>query len=163
MITPLTRLFSLAAIIFAGLALNSCSTVGLGPSGAGEYAGTTINSSNMPLIRQTTVAVFAEKGFRLDGSADYGVIRFVKTGSRSAQAAWGSNMNSNPVMVRPEVQINPLGPKTQLICDVYMTQQSEVFGENVKQPHLGGKAGYSSILSTIRKRVEKAEKAKPQG
>ena len=151
-------LLSFAAVAFAGLALNSCSTVGLGPSGAGEYSGTTINSSNLPLIRKTTVAVFAENGFRLDGSADYGTIRFVKNGSRSAQAAWGSNMNSNPVMVRPEVQIDPRGAKTALICNVYMTQQSEVFGEDVKQPHMMGKAGYSSILSTIRKRVEAADK-----
>lgn len=155
---PLNRLFSLIYLISAGAALNSCSTVGLGPSGAGEYSGTTIKSSNMALIRKTTVAVFAEKGFRLDGSAEYGTIRFAKTGSRSAQIAWGSNMNSNPVMVRPEVQITALGPKTQLICNVYMTQQSEVFGEDVKQPHLAGKAGYSSMLSTIRSRVEKAEK-----
>ncbi|MFC7339040.1 hypothetical protein ACFQY0_17735 [Haloferula chungangensis] len=155
--SPLLRLFSLTALILTGAALSSCSTVGLGPSGAGEYSGTTINSSNLALIRQTTVAVFAEKGFRLDGSADYGTIRFVKEGTRSAQIAWGSNMNDNPVMVRPEVQINSLGPKTQLICNVYMTQESTVYGENVKQPHLTGKAGYSSILSTIRKRVEAEE------
>jgi hypothetical protein len=151
---PLIRLFALAISLSA---LNSCSTVGLGPSGAGEYSGTTINSSNLPLIRKTTVAVFAEKGFRLDGSADYGTIRFVKPGTRSAQIAWGSNMNDNPVMVRPEVQITALGPKTQLVCNVYMTQESTVYGENVKQPHLTGKAGYSSLLSTIRKRVEAAE------
>lgn len=154
-----TRLFSLAVLIFAGAALNSCSTVGLGPSGAGEYSGTSINSSNMALIRKTTVAVFAEKGFRLDGSADYGTIRFVKAGTRSAQIAWGGNMNDNPVMVRPEVQITALGPKTQLVCNVYMTQESTVYGDNVKQPHLTGKAGYSSMLSTIRSRVEAAEKA----
>ena len=151
------RFLSLAAITFAGLALSSCSTVGLGPSGAGEYSGTTIDSSNLPLIRKTTVAVFAEKGFQLDGSADYGIIRFVKQGSGSAQAAWGSNLNRNPVMVRPEVRITPLGPKTQLICNVYMTQESEVFGEDSKKPHLLGKAGYSSLMSTIRKRVEAAE------
>jgi hypothetical protein len=153
------RLLSLAALIFTGLALSSCSNVGLGPTGAGEYAGTTINSSNLKLIRQTTVAVFAEKGFYLDGSADYGTIRFAKTGSASAQAAWGNNLNNNPVMVRPEVQIQALGPKTQLICNVYMTQESDVFGEDSKKPHLMGKAGYSSIMSTIRSRVEKAEKA----
>ena len=152
--TPLIRLFALAIGLSA---LNSCSTVGLGPSGAGEYSGTTINSSNLPLIRKTTVDVFAEKGFRLDGSADYGTIRFVKPGTRSAQIAWGSNFNDNPVMVRPEVQITALGPKTQLVCNVYMTQESTVYGENVKQPHLTGKAGYSSMLSTIRKRVEAAE------
>jgi hypothetical protein len=157
--TPTKRLLSLAALIFAGLVLSSCSTVGLGSSGAGEYAGTSIKSSNLPLIRQTTVAVFAEKGFHLDGSAEYGTISFAKTGSRSAQAAWGSNFNENPVMVRPEVQITALGPKTQLICNVYMTQQSTVFGENSKKPYLMGKAGYSSILSTIRRRVEQAEKA----
>jgi hypothetical protein len=155
----MTRILALATIIFAGLALNSCSTVGLGSAGAGQYAGTTINSSNLPLIRKTTVDVFAENGFRLDGSADYGTIRFVKAGSRSAQIAWGNNLNDNPVMIRPEVQIDALGPKTQLICNVYMTQQSTVFGEDTKQPHLAGKAGYSSILSSIRSRVEKAEKS----
>lgn len=153
----MNRIHFLATALFAVLALSSCSTVGLGPSGAGEYAGTTINSSNQALIRKTTVNVFAENGFRLDGSADYGTIRFVKPGTRSAQIAWGDNFNDNPVMVRPEVQINPLGAKTQLICDVYMTQQSTVYGENSKRPHLTGKAGYSSILSTIRKRVEAAE------
>lgn len=153
----INRILSLSTLAIASLTIISCSTVGLGPSGAGEYAGTTINSSNLPLIRQTTVAVFAEKGFRLDGSADYGTIRFVKTGSRSAQAAWGSNLNDNPVMIRPEVQINPLGSKTQLICNVYMTQQSTVFGEDSKKPHLMGKAGYSSMLTSIRSRVETAE------
>lgn len=153
---PILRFASIAALFTAAFLNSSCSTVGLGPSGAGQYAGTTINSANLPLIRQTTVAVFAEKGFQLDGSAEYGTIRFVKTGSRSAQAAWGSNFNSNPVMIRPEVQISSLGPKTQLICNVYLTQQSEVFGEDVKKPHLAGKAGYSSILNTIRSRVEKS-------
>ncbi|MGB6223729.1 hypothetical protein [Haloferula sp.] len=159
--TPILRFASLAAVSTSALLISSCSTVGLGPSGAGEYAGTTIASSNLPLIRQTTVAVFSEKGFRLDGPADYGTIRFVKQGSRSAQLAWGNNLNNNPVMVRPEVQIDPLGQKTRLICNVYMTQQSDVFGEDSKKPHLAGKAGYSSIMSTIRSRVEKAEKAKP--
>ncbi len=42
---------------------------------------------------------------------------------------------------------------------VYMVQQSTVYGDNVKQPHLAGKAGYSNMLSKIRKRVEATEKA----
>ncbi|MEM1084232.1 MAG: hypothetical protein AAGI48_08920 [Verrucomicrobiota bacterium] len=147
---------SLLALVPA-LVLSACSTVGLGPSGAGQYAGTTVKSSNQSLIRNTTVAVFAENGFRLDGSPDYGTIRFVKPGTRSAQIAWGDNLNDNPVMVRPEVQVIQQGTQTQLICDVYMTQQSTVYGENSKRPHLTGKAGYNSILSTIRKRVESAE------
>ncbi len=153
-----------SALIFAALCLvfpllNSCgSAVGLGNDTAGNYASTRIKSSNLSLIRSTTSAVFREAGFSSSGGTSSALF-FQKMGSRSAQIAWGNNLNDNPVMIEPEVQISPRGPETLLVCNVYIVQQSTVYGDNVKQPHLVGKSGYERMLSQIRKRVEAAEKA----
>lgn len=154
----------IAALLFASLALaspllTSCgSSVGLGSETGGNYASTKIKSSNQSLIRSTTVAVFQEAGFSSAGGAG-STLYFEKVGSRSAQIAWGSNLNDNPVIISPEIRISPRGPETVLVCNVFMVQQSTVYGENSKQPHLMGKSGYNSMLSTIRKRVEAAEEA----
>lgn len=152
----------LATLALATALLTSCgSAVGLGSDTSGNYASTKIKSSNQSLIRSSTVAVFQEAGFtaaRSPGSTLF----FEKVGSRSAQIAWGDNFNDNPVIISPEVQITPRGAETVLVCNVYMVQQSTVYGENAKQPHLVGKSGYERLLSKIRKRVEASEKASAQ-
>lgn len=150
---------SLLLVFLAPSLLTSCgNSVGLGSETTGNYALTKIKSSNQSLIRSTTKSVFEESGFRMmHGTSS--TLSFQKMGNRSAQAAWGHNFNSNPVMIEPEVRISPRGPNTLLLCDVYIVQESTAFGSNVKQPHLVGKAGYERMLSRIRKRVEAAEKA----
>ena len=149
----------LAALVLAVPMLSSCgSAVGLGSETSGNYASTRVKSSNLSLIRSTTTAVFSEQGFSARGGKG-STLYFQKEGSRSAQITWGDNFNANPVMIEPEVQISPRGAETLLLCNVYFVQQSTVYGENVKQPHLVGKAGYERMLSTIRKRVEAAEKS----
>lgn len=149
-----------AALAFMPVLLSSCgSAVGLGSETRGNYASTRIKSSDQSLIRSTTVAVFQEAGFNSAGGAG-STLNFEKVGSRSAQIAWGNNLNDNPVIISPEVRINPRGPETLLVCNVFMVQQSTVYGENSKQPHLVGKSGYERLLSDIRKRVESTEKSR---
>lgn len=152
------NLLLLLAALTLPLLVSCGSTVGLGSETSGNYASTQIKSSNLSLIRSTTTAVFRENGFDSSGGTSSALF-FRKTGSRSAQIAWGSNLNDNPVMIEPEVKISPRGAETLLVCNVFMVQQSTVYGENVKQPHLVGKSGYERLLSDIRKRVEAAEKA----
>ncbi len=152
------RLLLLAPAAAIGALLSSCGTVGLDGGGGGDYAGTTINSRNQALIQRETRAVFAAKGFSYSGGTAT-VLRFSKQGSRSAQITWGTNLNGNPVYFRPEVRLQPLGDRTRLSCEVFITQQSTVYGENVRQPFLGGRAGYNAMMSDIRQRVERAEKA----
>jgi len=149
-----------ASVALATPLLTSCgSAVGLGSETSGNYASTRVKSSDLSLIRSTTTAVFNESGFSSRGGAG-STLYFQKVGSRSAQITWGDNLNGNPVMIEPEVQISPRGAETLLLCNVYFVQQSTVYGENVKQPHLVGKSGYERMLSTIRKRVQAAEKAR---
>lgn len=40
-------------------------------------------------------------------------------------------------------------------CQVEITQQSTVFGEDVRQPVLMGKAAYNSMLRDVKRRVER--------
>lgn len=149
------RLLLLAPVAAIAALLASCGTVGLDSGGGGDYAGTTINSRDLDLIRREARAVFAEKGFTYSGGTST-LLRFSKRGNRSAQITWGSNLNSNPVFFRPEVSLQPLGDRTRLSCQVFITQQSTVYGENVRQPFLGGRAGYNQMMGEIRRRVEKA-------
>lgn len=149
----LSSLFSVVCLLLA-----SCGhTVGLNSGNTSDYASTKIKSTNHALIRATTLQVFQEAGFTPSLSPG-DTLYFSKQGTRSAQIAWGSNLNDNPVYIRPEVAMQKYPAETRLVCNVFITQASTVYGENVRQPHLAGKSGYERLMRDIRKRVEAAEK-----
>ena len=152
-------LLPLLVFALAPLLLSCGGAVGLNDGRSNDYASTKVKSIDHELIRSTTAQVFREAGFSAEPSRG-NVMHFSKVGARSAQIAWGSNLNDNPVIFRPEVRMQKYPAETRLVCNVYITQQSDVFGENVKQPHLVGKSGYERLMRDIRKRVEAAEKAK---
>ena len=142
--------------------LSSCGhTVGLNSGHSSDYASTRIKSTDHALIRSTTIQGFQEAGFTVSPSKG-STLFFSKQGTRSAQIAWGSNLNGNPVFIRPEVVMQKQPTETRLVCNVFITQQSTVYGEDVKQPHLVGKSGYERLMRDIRKRVEATEKARAQ-
>lgn len=138
------------------LLLAACgAAVGVGGPGHDSLAKVTVHRATPASIRSVTIAVFREQGFSVMSQAANS-IRFEKEGGRSAEIAWKTVGNSNPVMIRPTVSWSPTGTdQLCLMCDVEVAQESTVYGETTRQPMLMGKSAYSGLLEEIKRRVEK--------
>jgi hypothetical protein len=134
---------------------SSCgSAMGVGPARKGEYSSVLIRSSDEPAVRQAVNAVFTEAGFIPDGTTSRSM-SFRKRGNRSAEVAWSTLANPNPVWIRPTVTLFRTNDGFRLTCDAYVTQARTTFGEEVRQPLVAGRTGYQRMLNDVRKRVEK--------
>ena len=137
------------------LLLVACgSAVGVGGSGRDSLATVTVKHTSPASVRPVTIAVFREEGFSVisEGANSLG---FEKQGGRSAEVAWKTVGNSNPVMIRPTVSWSQVGAdQIRLMCDVEVAQESTVYGETVRHPMLAGKSAYSGLLREIKRRAE---------
>ena len=129
--------------------------MGVGGGGVDNLASTRVKTSSSSAVNEAVLAVFQEQGFKVLSQGAQSVT-FSKPGGRSADLAWSTINNPNPVMIRPTVRWQGAGPAEMTVtCQVEITQQSTVFGEDVRQPYLMGKAAYNGMLSDVRRRVEK--------
>ena len=137
------------------LVLSACgAAVGVGDGAAGSMTSVSVNTSSTKAVRQAVIEVFGEQGFKVRNEATQS-ITFTKAGGPSADLAWGTLGNSNPVMIRPTVTWRSSGAQTVWVgCQVEVAQQSTVFGETVRQPLAVGKAAYRSMLGQVKKRAE---------
>jgi hypothetical protein len=83
------------------------------------------------------------------------MITFQKRGGRSAEIAWTTIDNPNPVMIRPTVRWRSTGSSEYTVtCQVEVAQQSTVDGEIVREPMMMGKSAYNGMLREVKQRVE---------
>jgi hypothetical protein len=138
-----------------GLVLAGCgAAVGVGGGGVDNLASTRIRTDSPEAIRRAVLAVFKAEEFTvLSEGPD--TITFSKRGGRSAEIAWTTISNPNPVMIRPTVRWRRTGSgEFTVTCRVEVVQQSTVSGEIVRQPILMGSSAYSRMLREVRRQVE---------
>lgn len=137
---------------FFGLLVSCGSSVGVG--GSGSLASVTVENSSVARVRAATLGVFTEEGFD-KRSETPAAIEFEKDGGRSAEIAWKTVGNSNPVMIRPTVRWSDAGAGTLLLrCEVEVAQQSTVYGETLREPAWVGKGAYQNLLKEVKRRAE---------
>jgi hypothetical protein len=120
-----------------------------------NLASTSVKTHSPADVRPAVLDVFREQGFNVlsEGSQS---VTFSKPGGRSADLAWSTTANQNPVMIRPTVRWRAAGSGEMLVtCQVEVAQQSTVYGETVRQPYLMGKSAYNGMLKDVKRRVEK--------
>jgi hypothetical protein len=154
---PAFMITRMIGCVLVPLMLAACgSAVGVGGFN-GALASTTVRTNNPEAVRQGVLGVFRGQGFS-PISNQPNSITFSKPGDRTAQAAWGTLNNPNPVLVQPTVrwhqqQAGVVG----LGVEVEMVQQSTVFGDNTRKPVLMGTGAYSRLLRDVKRRVEAIE------
>lgn len=138
------------------LLLSACgAAVGVGGDRATYLATTRIRTDSEAAVRQAVEEVFRADGFAVDSRTGRS-ISFSKVGGRSAEIAWTTVGNPNPVMIRPTVSWRPDGPGAVWVgVRVEITQQSTAFGETVRRPIMTGRSAYSGLLRQVRVRVER--------
>ena len=134
--------------------LSSCgAAVGVGSSGVDSLASTRIRTTSSSAVNRAVLEVFKGQGFEVYSKSSQS-ITFSKAGGRSADIAWSTTANPNPVMIRPTVSWSSSGGVTLVTCEVEVAQQSTVFGETVRQPLLVGKSAYNRLLGDVKGKVE---------
>lgn len=144
-------LLGLCCLILAGCG----AAVGVGNGGVENLATTKIRTGSEAAVRSAVLEVFKSQGFRVlsEGSQS---ITFSKRGGRSADIAWSTMANPNPVMIRPTVSWRKAGSGEVFVsCQVEIAQLSTVYGETVRQPMVAGKSAYNGMLRDVKRRVEK--------
>lgn len=138
------------------LLLAGCgATVGGGGLGVDNLASTRIRTDSSEAIRRSALAVFEAQGFSVH-SAEPESITFSKLGGRTAEIAWTTIGNPNPVMIRPTVRWRRTGnSEFTVTCRVEVVQQSTVRGDIIRQPMLMGKSAYGRMLRDVRREVER--------
>jgi hypothetical protein len=137
------------------LVLSGCgAAVGVGGGGVDNLASTRIRTDSPEAIRRAAVEVFKAQEFTVHSQGP-DTITFSKRGGRSAEIAWTTINNPNPVMIRPTVRWRKTGDSEFTVtCRVEVVQQSTVRGEIVRQPMMMGKSAYNRMLRDVRRRVE---------
>ena len=129
--------------------------MGVGGGGVDNLASTRVKTNSSAVVQQAVLAVFRAQGFNVLSQGSQS-ITFSKPGGRSAEIAWTTTANPNPVMIRPIVRWQVSGDGEMLVtCQVEIAQESTVFGETVRQPLLMGKSAYNGLLRDVKRRVEK--------
>ena len=141
--------------VFGCLVLSGCgAAVGVGGGGVDNLASTRIRTDSSEAIRQAVLVVFKADEFVVHSQGPE-TITFSKRGGRSADIAWTTIGNPNPVMIRPTIRWRRTGnSEFTVTCRVEVVQQSTVRGEIVRQPMMMGKSAYSRMLRDVRRRVE---------
>lgn len=137
------------------LVLSACgAAVGVGSGAVDNTASTQVKTQSPAAVRKAVLEVFGAQGFNVR-SESANSITFSKIGGRSADIAWSTVGNSNPVKIRPTVTWRPSGREMWVGCRVEVAQQSTVYGETVRQPLAMGKAAYNSMLRDVKRKVER--------
>jgi hypothetical protein len=138
------------------LLLPGCgAAVGGGGIGVDNLASTRIRTDSPEAIRKASLGVFEARGFSFHSEGPES-ITFSKLGGRTAEIAWTTTGNPNPVMIRPTVRWRRTGnSEFTVTCRVEIVQQSTVRGEIIRQPMLMGKSAYNSMLRDVRRQVER--------
>lgn len=137
------------------LLLSGCgAAVGGGGPGVDNLASTRIRTDSSGAIRKSVLAVFEARGFSVHSEGPES-ITFNKLGGRTAEIAWTTIGNPNPVMIRPTVRWRRTGnSEFTVTCRVEVVQQSTVRGEIIREPMIMGKSTYSRMLRDVRRQVE---------
>jgi hypothetical protein len=137
------------------LLITGCgAAVGGGGPGVDNLASTRIRTDSSEAIRRTVLVVFEAQGFSVHSEGPES-ITFNKLGGRTAEIAWTTIGNPNPVMIRPTVRWRRTGnAEFTVTCRVEVVQQSTVRGEIIREPMLMGKSTYSRMLRDVRRQVE---------
>ncbi len=140
---------------FGILLLSGCgAAVGAGGIGVDNLASTRIRTGSSEAIRQSVLEVFQAQGFSVNSEGPES-ITFSKLGGRTAEIAWTTIGNPNPVMIRPTVRWRKTGnSEFTVTCRVEVVQQSTVRGEIIREPMMMGKSAYNRMLRDVRRRVE---------
>jgi hypothetical protein len=155
MLVPMNRNGYLLGLIC--LVLSACgAAVGVGGGGgADNLASTRVKTDSSSAVREAVLDVFRNEGFNVLSQASQSVT-FSKRGGRSAEIAWTTTGNPNPVMIRPTVRWGSGGTGSMHVtCQVEVAQISTAYGETVRQPLLVGKSAYNGMLRDVKRRVEK--------
>ena len=121
---------------------------------SGCLASTTIRTTSSDAVRRSVISVFQAQEFSVLSQSP-GMITFQKRGGRSAEIAWTTIDNPNPVMIRPTVRWRSTGSSEFTVtCQVEVAQQSTVDGEIVREPMMMGKSAYNGMLRDVKLRVE---------
>jgi hypothetical protein len=137
------------------LVLSGCgAAVGVGGGGVDNLVSTRIRTDSSEAIRQSVLEVFKAQEFSVHSQGPE-TITFSKRGGRTAEIAWTTIANPNPVMIRPTVRWRKTGnSEFTVTCRVEVVQQSTVRGEITREPMMMGKSAYSRMLRDVRRRVE---------
>ncbi len=137
------------------LLLTGCgAAVGVGSGGMDKLASTRIRTDSSDAIRRAVLEVFKADEFSVH-SQGLETITFSKRGGRSAELAWTTISNPNPVMIRPTVRWRKTGSSEFTVtCRVEIVQESTVRGEIVREPVMMGASAYRRMLRDVRRRVE---------
>lgn len=137
------------------LVLSGCgAAVGVGGGGVDNLATTRIRTDSSDSIRRAVITVFKADEFSVH-SQGADSITFIKRGGRSADIAWTTVNNPNPVMIRPTVRWRKTGDSLFTVtCRVEIVQQSTVRGEIVREPMVMGTSAYNGMLRQVRRKVE---------
>ena len=129
--------------------------MGVGNEKSDSLASTLVKTNSPAAVQKAVLAVFQEQGFIVLSQTSRAVT-FSKPGGRSADAAWSTIGNPNPVMIRPTVAWRESGGTEMFVtCQVEVAQQSTVFGETARQPTWLGSSAYNALLKDVKRRVEK--------
>ncbi|WP_193214985.1 hypothetical protein [Luteolibacter marinus] len=139
----------------ASLLLAACgASVGVG-GGVDNLATVEVKTNSMPAVARAVEEVFRAEGFSVISRSEQS-LSFTKRGGRSADIAWKTVGNDNPVMIRPTVRWRNDGPgRVWVGCQVEVAQQSDAFGETVREPLAVGKSAYHGLLKQVKQRVER--------
>jgi hypothetical protein len=137
------------------LVLSGCgAAVGVGGGGVDSLASTRIRTDSPDAIRRAVLVVFKAEEFSVHSQAPDS-ITFSKRGGRTAEIAWTTISNPNPVMIRPTVRWRQTGSSQFTVtCRVEVVQQSTVSGEIVRQPMVMGSSAYNRMLREVRRQAE---------
>ena len=137
------------------LLLSGCgAAVGVGSGGVDNLASTRIRTDSSDAIRRAVLVVFKADEFSVHSQGPE-TITFSKRGGRSAEIAWTTISNPNPVMIRPTVRWRKTGSSEFTVtCRVEIVQQSTVRGEIVREPMMMGTSAYGRMLREVRRQVE---------
>lgn len=137
------------------LVLSGCgAAVGVGSGAVDNMATTRIRTDSPDAIRQAVRAVFEADEFSVVSQGPDS-ITFIKRGGRSADIAWTTVGNPNPVMIRPTVRWRKTGTSEfNVTCRVEIVQQSTVRGEIVREPTMMGASAYNRMLRQVKRQVE---------
>lgn len=137
------------------LVLSGCgAAVGVGGGGVDSLASTKMRTDSPDAIRLAVRSVFEADEFSLLSQGPDS-ITFTKRGGRSAEIAWTTIGNPNPVMIRPTVRWRKSGgSEFTVTCRVEVAQLSTVSGEIVREPMVVGSSAYGRMLRDAKRKVE---------
>jgi len=123
------------------------------PAGRAPFAEVVLTGNTPGQIRNATVAVFADNGYKTRRS-DPGEMVFEKEGSRMNNFAYGSWMGDTPVWVRVKATVTPVGEmKCRLECRPYLVRDIGSAAEQELSVSTLHRGPYQKLLDEVAKRL----------